>query len=57
MERNDEEPLKPLVKVIYHATARHYLDVKLLDLTRSTETIEAVVEPRDYGISLEKFIS
>ncbi|MBZ6065134.1 HD-GYP domain-containing protein [Aeromonas schubertii] len=57
MARNDEEPLKPLVKVIYHATARHYLDVKLLDLTRSTETIEAVVEPRDYGISLEKFIS
>ncbi|MGY3927908.1 HD-GYP domain-containing protein [Aeromonas simiae] len=59
MERNEREPLKPRVKVIYHATARHYLDVKMLDLARPgvTETIEGVAEPRDYGIQLERFIA
>ncbi|MFR9719232.1 HD-GYP domain-containing protein [Aeromonas diversa] len=58
IERNHQEPLKPLVKVIYHAAARHYLEVKLLDLARpgTTESIEAVVEPRDYDIVLDRFI-
>lgn len=58
IERNAEQPLKPKVKVFYHATARHYLDVKLLDLAKAgcSDTIESVVEPRDYGIELEPFI-
>ncbi|MGY4026412.1 HD-GYP domain-containing protein [Aeromonas rivuli] len=58
MQRNELAPLKPLVKVIYHATQRHYLEVHLLDLAKASvnETIESTVDPKDYGITLAHFI-
>ena len=34
MQRNEQQPLKPLVKVIYHATQRHYLEVHRATLFR-----------------------
>lgn len=58
MQRNAEEPLKPVVKVIYHAGQRHYLEVQWLDLARSgvQESIESTVDPREFDINLARFV-
>ncbi|WP_434663073.1 HD-GYP domain-containing protein [Aeromonas sp. NJAU223] len=58
MQRNAQEPLKPVVKVIYHATQRHYLEVQWLDLARSgsQESIECTVDPKEFDIHLARFI-
>lgn len=58
MQRNEQQPLKPVVKVIYHAVQRHYLDVQWLDLARSggQESIESTVDPKEFGISLPHFV-
>lgn len=58
MQRNQQEPLKPVVKVIYHATQRHYLDVQWLDLAKNgvQETIENTVDPKEFGINLANFV-
>ncbi|WP_324000766.1 HD-GYP domain-containing protein [Aeromonas hydrophila] len=58
MQRNPHEPLKPVVKVIYHGTQRHYLEVKWLDLAKNgvQETIESTVDPKEFGINLANFV-
>ncbi len=58
MQRNEQQPLKPVVKVIYHATQRHYLDVQWRDLAKSgvQESIESTVDPKEFGISLAHFV-
>lgn len=58
MQRNPQEPLKSVVKVIYHATQRHYLEVQWLDLAKSgvQESIESTVDPKEFGISLANFV-
>ncbi len=58
IQRNRKEPLKPLVKVFYHAGRRHYEDVKLLDLSKSSvsESIECSVDPKDFDIKLDAFM-
>lgn len=58
MQRNEQQPLKPMVKVIYHATQRHYLEVQWLDLARSggQESIESTVDPKEFGINLANFV-
>lgn len=58
MQRNEQQPLKPMVKVIYHATLRHYLEVQWLDLARSggQESIESTVDPKEFGINLANFV-
>ncbi|HDN9014708.1 TPA: HD-GYP domain-containing protein [Aeromonas salmonicida subsp. smithia] len=58
MQRNPQEPLKPVVKVIYHATQRHYLEVQWLDLAKSgvQESIVSTVDPKEFGISLANFV-
>ena len=57
MQRNEQQPLKPVVKVIYHATQRHYLEVQWLDLAKSgvQESIENTVDPKEFGIKLANF--
>ncbi|WP_279461802.1 HD-GYP domain-containing protein [Aeromonas dhakensis] len=58
MQRNPHEPLKPVVKVIYHGTQRHYLEVQWLDLAKNgvQETIESTVAPKEFGINLANFV-
>ncbi|WP_429035349.1 HD-GYP domain-containing protein [Aeromonas media] len=58
MQRNEQPPLKPMVKVIYHATQRHYLEVQWLDLARNggQESIESTVDPKEFGINLANFV-
>lgn len=58
MQRNRKEPLKPLVKIFYHAARRHYEEVRLLDLAKPhvSETIVESVDHTEYGIRLEEFL-
>ena len=58
MQRNEQQPLKPMVRVIYHATQRHYLEVQWLDLARNggQESIESTVDPKEFGINLANFV-
>ncbi|MNU42652.1 Cyclic di-GMP phosphodiesterase response regulator RpfG [compost metagenome] len=58
MQRNEQQPLKPMVKVIYHTTQRHYLEVQWLDLARNggQESIESTVDPKEFGINLANFV-
>lgn len=58
MQRNEQQPLKPVVKVIYHASQRHYLEVQWLDLARNggQESIENTVDPKEFGINLANFV-
>ncbi|MGE6181390.1 HD-GYP domain-containing protein [Aeromonas media] len=58
MQRNEQQPLKPVVKVIYHTTQRHYLEVQWLDLARNggQESIENTVDPKEFGINLANFV-
>ncbi|HDI1212394.1 TPA: HD-GYP domain-containing protein [Aeromonas hydrophila] len=58
MQRNPHEPLKPVVKVIYHGAQRHYLEVQWLDLAKNgvQETIESTVDPKEFGINLANFV-
>ncbi|MCO4204608.1 HD-GYP domain-containing protein [Aeromonas taiwanensis] len=58
MQRNEQQPLKPVVKVIYHAAHRHYLEVQWLDLARSggQESIENTVDPKEFDINLANFV-
>ncbi|MFM4833719.1 HD-GYP domain-containing protein [Aeromonas media] len=58
MQRNEQQPLKPMVKVIYHATQRHYLEVQWLDLARNggQESIESTVDSKEFGINLANFV-
>lgn len=58
VERNEESPLQPKVKVIYSTIGQHHLEVKLLDLARSgaNEAIECAVDPKTYGIDLARYL-
>lgn len=58
MQRNEQQPLKPVVKVIYHAAHRHYLEVQWLDLARNggQESIENTVDPKEFDINLANFV-
>lgn len=58
MQRNPQEPLKPVVKVIYHASQRHYLEVQWLDLAKNgvQERIESTVDPKEFDINLANFV-
>lgn len=58
MERNEQAPLQPLVKLIYSTKAQAYLEVRLLDLAKypDADRIEGAADPRQYGIDLTPFI-
>jgi HD-GYP domain-containing protein (c-di-GMP phosphodiesterase class II) len=58
VERNEQAPLQPKVKVIYSTIGQHHLEVKMLDLARAgaNETIESAVDPKAYGIDLRRYL-
>lgn len=56
IERNEENPILPILKVIYSTTAKRHTEVRIVDLLKSPqEEIEGVVDPKDYGIDVAKF--
>jgi putative nucleotidyltransferase with HDIG domain len=54
-QTNFTEPLKPVVKVFYHAKFNHYTEIKDVDLANSKDSIESCVKPENFKIDLVKF--
>ncbi|RZM84297.1 HD-GYP domain-containing protein [Pseudoalteromonas rubra] len=54
---NPREPLKPVVKVFYHAKNMLYTEVKDIDLAdkRVTDELEAAIKPEEFSIDLIRF--
>lgn len=54
---NPESPLKPVVKIFYHAKHMHYLEVKDVDLAsnRTDDHLEAAIKPEEFSLDLLKF--
>ncbi|AWB69087.1 phosphodiesterase [Saccharobesus litoralis] len=53
---NKLNPLKPRVKVFYHAKHQHYTEPKDLDLAKiENDAIEASVKPEQFKVDLNKF--
>ncbi|GDY26874.1 HD-GYP domain-containing protein [Agarivorans sp. Toyoura001] len=58
VERNELKPLQPIIKLVFNAATNTHTEVKLIDLSKySHEEIEGAVSPRDYGISLDRFLA
>ena len=56
IERNEESPLKPVVKIIYSVASTCYLNVETIDLSKvTTEEIECAVDHKEYGINVAQF--
>lgn len=56
VERNEENPLLPVVKLIYSTLSKCYIDARVIDLDKfPQEEIETVVDPKEYGINVSKF--
>ena len=56
IERNEESPLKPVVKIIYSVASTCYLNVETIDLSKvTTEEIECAVDHNEYGINVAQF--
>ncbi len=56
IERNEESPLKPVVKIIYSVASTCYLNVETIDLSKvTTEEIECAVDHKEYGINVALF--
>ncbi|NTS78611.1 HD-GYP domain-containing protein [Catenovulum sp. SM1970] len=58
IKSNNEQPLKPVVKLFYHAKYDHYTDIKDIDLAKPhcNEVIETSVKPEQFKIELNKFM-
>ncbi|MCJ8273158.1 MAG: HD-GYP domain-containing protein [Psychrosphaera sp.] len=54
-QTNFVDPLKPVVKVFYHAKFNHYTEIKDIDLTHNKDEIESCVKPENFKIDLGKF--
>ncbi|MDO6763650.1 HD-GYP domain-containing protein [Agarivorans sp. 1_MG-2023] len=58
VERNELKPLQPIIKLVFNVATNTHTEVKLIDLSKySHEEIEGAVSPRDYGISLDRFLA
>ncbi|WP_371196328.1 HD-GYP domain-containing protein [Glaciecola sp. SC05] len=49
------KPLKPDIMTFYSIRNRHHTEVRLLDLTKSTDKISGAVRPEEFNIDLPKF--
>lgn len=52
------ESMKPVVKVIYDLNAKHFIEVKRVDLSQESieKPIIRSIDPTDYGIKLKDFL-
>ncbi len=58
IERNEDAPLQPVVKVFYSTVGQHHLDVRILDLGKASdsEQIETAVDPKQYGVEIARYL-
>ncbi|BEU01856.1 phosphodiesterase [Agarivorans sp. OAG1] len=58
VERNELKPLQPVIKQVFNTLTNTHTEVKLIDLSKyAHEEIESAVSARDYGISLDRYLS
>ena len=57
LKANEQDPLRPVVKVFYHCKFRHYTEVSVVDLgsNKVDLEIEGAVMPADFGIDMTRF--
>jgi HD-GYP domain-containing protein (c-di-GMP phosphodiesterase class II) len=55
IKANKVKPLHPLVATFYHLKSNHFAETKIVDLSKSNESIETSVRPEEFGVSLPKF--
>ena len=56
MHQNEQQPLRPLVKMFYSISGGHYITPKDVDLTKDTQLkIVKAVTPADYNIDINRF--
>lgn len=53
---NKIKPLQPLVATFYHMKSNHFAETKIVDLSKSNESIETSVRPEEFGVSLPQFL-
>jgi HD-GYP domain-containing protein (c-di-GMP phosphodiesterase class II) len=55
-QRNQAEPLKPLVKTFYNAKHQHYIAPKEIDLKKSNDEIVKGVRAKDFNLDMNKIV-
>ncbi|KMT65546.1 HD-GYP domain-containing protein [Catenovulum maritimum] len=57
-ESNQNNPLKPIVKIFYNANHNHHTEIKDLDLSKAyvNDAIESSIKPEKFKIELNKFM-
>lgn len=57
VKSNEQDPLRPVLKVFYNCTFKRYIDISIVDLASNKVDIEieAAVMPEDFGIDLTRF--
>ncbi|HFE37896.1 MAG TPA: HD-GYP domain-containing protein [Gammaproteobacteria bacterium] len=57
LEQNDEEILRPKIRIIYNAKSKYYVEVNDIDLSKETkDRITAAISPKKYNIELSVFL-
>ena len=56
IEQSEKTLLKPKIKTFYSCTAKAPIPQKIVDLTRSQETIESIEEPETWGFNQQRII-
>lgn len=55
-EQSEHTLLKPRIKVFYSSTSQSPIPAKIIELTRSQETIESIEEAEDWGFDRQKIM-
>lgn len=56
IKSNKNKPLEPMVATFYHMKSNHYAETKIVDLSKSNETILTSVRPEEFGMNLTQFL-
>ena len=56
IEQSEKTLLKPIIKIFYSCTAKASIPQKIIDLTRSQETIESIEEPEAWGFNRQRIM-
>lgn len=56
LENNAAKPLLPKVKLFYHSSHQHHIQVKVLDLAKQQEeSIETAIDIKQYGLNINNY--
>ncbi|MFC4701927.1 HD-GYP domain-containing protein [Glaciecola siphonariae] len=55
VQKHKDNPLKPRVMSFYSIRNKHHAEVKIIDLTKSSDKILGAVRPEEFDLNLSKF--